>query len=86
METRDQYKAILEGINRARLIRNDLKKYQTEYYPEKVRGLNKAYIATVREIIRCGDIYVDANVDFWRGMEVVQIVENYRAFLSTLNK
>jgi len=85
MDPDGHYKAVQEGITRARLIRKDLEKHPTEYYPEKVRGLNKAYISTVREIIRQGDMYIDSNVDFWRGMEVAQIVENYRAFLSTLN-
>ena len=86
------YKAIHEGINRARLIRRDLEKHPTEYYPEKVRGLNKAYIATVKEIIRQGNIYLDqywdSNIDsndFDKGLEVATIVENYRAFLSTLD-
>ena len=46
------YKAVHEGIVRARLIRRDLKNHPTEYYPEKVRGLNKAYISTVKEIIK----------------------------------
>ena len=86
MDHNEHYNAVHEGITRARLIRKDLEKHPTEYYPEKVRGLNKAYIATVREIIRRGDMYLDANIDFWRGMEVVQIVENYKAFLSTIKE
>jgi hypothetical protein len=86
MDPEDHYKAVQEGITRARLIRKDLENHPTEYYPEKVRGLNKAYISTVKEIIKRGDMYIDSNVDFWRGMEIAQIVENYRAFLSTLNK
>ena len=82
----EHYKAVHEGINRARLIRKDLKNHPTEYYPEKVRGLNKAYIATVKEIIRQGDLYIDQDEDFEKGLEVATIVENYRAFLSTLNR
>ena len=84
MDPGGHYKAVQEGITRARLIRKDLEVHPTEYYPEKVRGLNKAYIGTVKQIIRRGDMYIDSNVDFWRGMEVAQIVENYRAFLSTI--
>lgn len=79
------YKAVQEGINRARLIRRDLKQHPTEYYPEKVRGLNKAYIATVKEIIKRGEIYIDKDIDFDLGLDVAMIIENYRAFLSTLN-
>ena len=79
------YKAVKEGIVRASLIRKDLEKHPTEYYPEKVRMLNKTYIQTVKEIIKQGDLYLDNDPDFWLGLEVAQIVENYRAFLSTLN-
>lgn len=79
------YKAVHEGINRARLIRKDLKNTLTEYYPEKVRGLNRAYIDTVKEIIRQGDMYIDMDDDFNKGLEVAMIVENYKAFLSTIN-
>ncbi len=80
------YKAVKEGINRARLIRLDLKKHPTEYFPEKVRGLNKAYIDTVKEIIRQGDIFIDKNTNFDLGLEIAEIVEKYRDFLQTLNK
>jgi hypothetical protein len=79
------YKAVHEGINRARLIRKDLKNTLTEYYPEKVRGLNRAYIDTVKEIVRQGDMYIDMDEDFNKGLEVAMIVENYKAFLSTIN-
>jgi len=82
----DHYKAIQEGILRARLIRKDLKEHLTEYYPEKVRGFTKAYIQTVKEIVRQGEIFLDKSHDFELGLEVVQIIENYKAFLSTLNK
>lgn len=78
------YKAVKEGITRASLIRRDLEQHPTEYYPEKVRGLNKAYIHTIKEIIKQGDFYLDNDPDFWLGLEVTQIIENYRAFLSTL--
>ena len=84
MKKDDHYKAMREGILRATLIRKDLALSSTEYFPEKVRGLNKAYIRTIREIIRQGDFYLDKDPDFWLGLEVVQIVENYKAFLSTL--
>jgi hypothetical protein len=79
----EHYKAVKEGILRARKIRQDLAKHPTEYYPEKVRGLNKAYFATIKEVIRQGNLYLDNNPDFWLGLEVAQIVENYSAFLST---
>ena len=80
----EHYKAYKEGIVRARLIRKDLRNHPTEYYPEKVRGLNKAYIHTVKEIIRQGELYLDKTQDFEAGIEVAMAVENYRAFLTTL--
>jgi len=78
------YKSLKEGINRARLIRRDLSKTFTEHEPRKVRGLNKAYIETVKEIIRQGEFFLDKGGGFELGLEVTQIIENYRAFLSTL--
>lgn len=90
----DNYKAFQEGIVRARAIRKDLKDHPTEYYPEKVRGLNKAYIDTVKEIIRRGDCYLDEtrgdicidDEEFNRGLEVADIIERYRNFLLTIER
>ena len=74
--TNDKYhQAFEEGILRARLIRQDLEKHSTEYYPEKVRGLNKAYIETAKEIIRQGDKFIDSTNDFELGMEVAMTIE-----------
>ena len=92
MSSNDYYKAVQEGITRASLIRKDLDKHETEYYPEKVRLLNKTYISTVKEIIRQGELYIKS-LGLWtnpeqalKRLEVEQVVENYRAFLSTLEK
>ena len=78
------YEAIKEGIVRARLIRQDLVETLTEYYPEKVRGLNKAYIETIREIIRQGEFFLDKTHDLMLGLKVGVMIENYRALLSAL--
>ena len=43
----ESYKAYNEGILRASLIRKDLAKHPTEYYPEKVKGLIEAYFSTM---------------------------------------
>ena len=86
MSTNKHYKAFEEGINRASLIRKDLHKHPTEYYPEKVRGLNKAYFETAREIIRQGEKYLDITTDFERGVKVGVAIENYRALLFKLDK
>ena len=85
MMSHKHYKALQEGIQRARYIRRELAETETEYFPEKVRGLNKAYIGTVKEIMRQGNLYLDNNPDFWVGLEVAQIVENYSSFLSTID-
>ena len=87
MEKEDElYKAYKEGVHRASLIRKDLKKYETEYYPEKVRGLCKAYLKTAQEIIRKGEAYLDVSNNFAVGMEVAMAIENYRALISKLKK
>ena len=50
LHAHDHFKAFKEGISRARLIRLDLRETLTEYEPKKVRGLNKAYIETIKEV------------------------------------
>jgi hypothetical protein len=84
MTADEHHEAMQEGIFRASLIRKDLAKYETEYYPEKVRALNMTYIATAKEIIKQGDFFLDKSQNFELGIKVAQIVENYRALLSTL--
>lgn len=86
MKANEHHEAMQEGIFRASLIRKDLKRHPTEYYPEKVRELNKAYIKTAREIIQQGELFLDKSQNFDLGLKVAQIVENYRALLSTLGK
>ena len=68
---------------RATFIRQDLVKTFTEYEPKKVRGLNKAYTETLREIIRQGELFLDKTDNLELGIKIGQIIENYRAFLST---
>ena len=82
----EHYKAMQEGILRARLIKQDLNEHPTEYYPEKVRGLVKAYIATTKQVIAEGEKFLDLSEDFERGLEVAQIIENYRALHLKLRK
>jgi|TARA_R110000824_G_scaffold349395_1_gene536269 hypothetical protein len=77
-------KAFKEGIQRARLIRQDLRKTLTEYRPEKVRGLNNAYISTIKEVIKQGNLFLDKTDNFELGLKVAITMENYQAFLSTL--
>ena len=80
------YKAYREGIHRASLIRKDLSAHPTEYFPEKVRTLNKTYILTVREIIKQGELFLDKTNKLMLGLKVATAIENYRAFLSGLKK
>ena len=77
MSALKHYQAVQEGIIKARLIRQELKHHPTEYYPEKVRKLVNKYITIVREIIRQGALYLDANEDWDLGQDVIQIVESY---------
>ena len=80
----DHHNLFLEGISRARLIREDLKNALTEYEPRKVRGLNRAYIETIKEVIRQGEYYLDKGNDFKLGLKIGITIENYKAFLSTM--
>jgi hypothetical protein len=83
-DANDHYNSFKEGISRARLIRRDLRETLTEYEPQKVRGLNKAYIETIKEVIRQGEFYLDKGEDFGLGLKIAITIENYKAFLSTL--
>ena len=86
LHAHDHFKAFKEGISRARLIRLDLRETLTEYEPKKVRGLNKAYIETIKEVVRQGEFFLDKSDDFALGLKIAITIENYRAFLSTLDK
>jgi hypothetical protein len=83
---KEHYKRIEEGITRARLIKEDLREHPTEYFPEKVRVLNKTYIATVKEIIRQGNFFLDKSGDFELGLKVATIIEGYKNLLRRLEK
>ena len=56
----------------------------TEYHPEKVRGLNKAYIDTIKQVIKQGNLFLDKTDNFELGLKIAITIENYQAFLSTL--
>ena len=86
MNDKEHYKRIEEGITRARLIKEDLREHPTEYFPEKVRVLNKTYIATVKEIIRQGNFFLDKSGDFELGLKVATIIEGYKNLLRRLEK
>jgi hypothetical protein len=83
---REIYRAYKEGIHRASLIRKDLEEHPTEYYPEKVRGLLKAYFSTIKEVINQGEKYLDITTNFEVGLEVGMAIENYRALIIKLKK
>ena len=86
MNEEEHFRHLQEGIARASFIREDLKLHPTEYFPEKVRELNGAYIATAKEIIRQGNFFLDKNGDFELGLKVATIVEGYENLLRTLDK
>tara|TARA_B100001123_G_C15220513_1_gene991055 strand:+ start:156 stop:437 length:282 start_codon:yes stop_codon:yes gene_type:complete len=79
------YDIVQDLIQRARLVRSDLEKYETEYYPEKVRTLVQTYIWTVQKIIEHGNNFLD-DEEQNRGQEklkvqVLDIIKSYQAFL-----
>ena len=80
------YGAYKEGIVRASHIRRDLNKYTTEYYPEKVRGLCKAYIKTAQEIIRKGEEYLDISNNFEILLFIRSIIKGASEYVKILIK
>jgi hypothetical protein len=85
-DAENHHKAFRECITRATLIRKDLAKHPTEYFPEKVRGLLKAYFATIKETIKQGELYLDKTDDFELGLEVAVTIENYKALIIKLKR
>jgi hypothetical protein len=72
----DHLNLFKEGMHRSRLIREDLK--------GAIKGLNKAYLDMLKEVIRQGEYYLDKSNDLKIGLKVAITIENYRAFLSKL--
>jgi len=81
----DHLKLFKEGIHRAKLIRGDLKASLMDQNFNKIKGLNKAYVDTVKEVIRQGEYFLDKSNDFKLGLRVAITVENFRAFLSAIS-
>ena len=81
----DHLKLFKEGIHRAKLIREDLKKSLIERDFKKIKGLNLSYIDMVKEVIRQGEYFLDKSNNFKLGLKVAITVENFKAFLSVLS-
>lgn len=82
----DHLKLFKEGIHRAKLIREDLKASLIDQNFDKVKGLNRAYIDMVKEVIKQGEYFLDKSNDFKLGLKVAITVENFKAFLSTFSR
>jgi hypothetical protein len=80
----DHLNLFKEGMHRSRLIREDLKGALIEQDLKKIKGLNKAYLDMLKEVIRQGEYYLDKSNDLKIGLKVAITIENYRAFLSKL--
>ncbi len=85
MQTSSEHlKLFKEGIHRAKLIREDLKESLIDQNFNKIKGLNKAYVDMVKEIIRQGEFFLDKSNDFKLGLRVAITIENFKAFLSAI--
>lgn len=80
----DHLNLFKEGMHRSRLIREDLKGALIEQDLKKIKGLNKAYLDMLKDVIRQGEYYLDKSNDLKIGLKVAITIENYRAFLSEL--
>tara|TARA_A100001037_G_C15075037_1_gene601310 strand:- start:664 stop:924 length:261 start_codon:yes stop_codon:yes gene_type:complete len=86
MNEKDHYNRFQEGILRAGFVREELREHPTEYFPEKVRKLNKSYISIVKEIIREGEYFLDKSENFEVGLEVASAIEAYKNFLKDIGE
>ena len=82
----DHLNLFKEGMHRSSLIREDLKEALIDQNLKKIKGLNKAYLDMLKEVIRQGEYYLDKSNDLRVGLKVAITIENYRAFLSALSK
>ena len=82
----DHLKLFKEGIHRAKLIREDLKRALIEQDFKKIKGLNRSYIDMAKEVIRQGEYFLDKSNNFKLGLKVAITVENFKAFLSTVSR
>lgn len=87
MKIEDHLSFFEEGIKRATLIKRDLQKHPTEYFPQKVRLLNKIYIETVKQIIYHGEEYLKKTKTCTdEDIRIAITVDNYRSMLISLPK
>lgn len=86
MKDRSHMDGFQEGIMQACFIRGELEEHLTDYYPEKVRELNKFYFEVVRKIIKHGELLIDEIEDFEVGLKISEIVERYKEVLRELGE
>ena len=85
MEASKHYESIKFYIKRLKGIKRDLLKYETEYFPEKVRSLLISYKFTIGKIIKHSDTYLRIEKDNWDKLEEVEeISKKFKEFLTTL--
>ena len=85
MKASKHYESIKFYIKRLRGIKQDLLKYKTEYFPERVRSLLTSYKFTIGKIIKHSDTYLRIEKDNWENLEeVARISKKYKEFLTAL--
>ena len=85
MEPIRHYESIQFYIKRLGEIKCSLQKYETEYYPEKVRSLITAYKFTINKIIKHSESYLREEKDNWDGLERVnKLLKQYKKYLASL--
>ncbi len=85
MEAEDHYKSVHFYIERLRELKRELRKYESEYEPEKVRSLICAYKFTLRKILYNGEAFLAIEKEDWDKLnEIDRIIIKYRDHLKSL--
>ena len=79
------YESIKFYIKRVKEIKHRLAKFETEYYPEKVRKLIASYKFTIIKVINHSEAFLRKEKDDWEKLEeVASLYKKYKKHLLSL--
>jgi len=87
MESEKYYKSISFYVIELQKIKEELRKHETEYFPEKVSSLINAYKFTIKKILQNCEGFLDCNCNDKAKIEKVKLALNgYTELLKSLKK
>jgi hypothetical protein len=87
MESIQSYNSIQFYIVELSKVKDELKKHETEYFPEKVRSLIASYIFTLNKIIQnCEQFLKNPSQDENLNHKVERIKDHYSDLLKSISR